>query len=69
LHDYSIFGGAAALERYAGRLAQGASECRQDPMQMLTDTRRIDTAEVIECFRPLSGWLSEQAKNRQCARE
>jgi peptidyl-dipeptidase A len=69
LNECSIFGSAAAGERYAQMLARGASEPWQDTMQKLTGTRRIDAAAITEYFQPLMGWLTEQNKNRQCGWE
>jgi peptidyl-dipeptidase A len=69
LYECSIFGSAAAGERFARMLAQGASEPWQDTMQMLTGTRRIDAAAIIEHFQPLMGCLGGQNKNRQCGWE
>jgi peptidyl-dipeptidase A len=69
LNECSIFGSAAAGERYAQMLARGASEPWQDTMQKLTGTRRIDAAAITEYFQPLMVWLTEQNKNRQCGWE
>jgi peptidyl-dipeptidase A len=69
LNECSIFGNAAAGERYAQMLARGASEPWQDTMEKLTGTRRIEAAAIIEYFQPLLGWLTEQNKNRQCGWE
>lgn len=69
LNECSIFGSAAAGERYAQMLARGASEPWQDTMQKLTGTRRIDAAAITEYFQPLMGWLTEQNKKRQCGWE
>jgi peptidyl-dipeptidase A len=68
-NECSIFGSAAAGERYAQMLALGASEPWQDAMQKLTGTRAIDAAAITEYFQPLMGWLTEQNKNRQCGWE
>lgn len=69
LNECSIFGSAAAGERFAQMLARGASEPWQDTMQKLTGTRRMDAAAISEYFQPLMGWLTEQNKNRQCGWE
>jgi len=69
LNECSIFGNAAAGERYAQMLALGASEPWQDAMEKLTGTRRIDAAAITEYFQPLMGWLTAQNKNRQCGWE
>jgi peptidyl-dipeptidase A len=69
LNECSIFGSAAAGERYAQMLARGASEPWQDTMQKLTGTRRIDAAAITEYFQPLMVWLTEQNKKRQCGWE
>ena len=69
LNECSIFGNAAAGERYAQMLAAGASEPWQDAMEKLTGSRRIDAAAITEYFQPLMGWLTEQNKNRQCSWE
>jgi peptidyl-dipeptidase A len=69
LHECSIFGSAAAGERYTQMLALGASEPWQDAMQQLTGTRAIDASAITEYFQPLMGWLTEQNKNRQCGWE
>jgi peptidyl-dipeptidase A len=69
LYECSIFGSAAAGERYAQMLALGASEPWPDALQKLTGTRRIDAAAITEYFQPLMGWLTEQNKNRQCGWE
>jgi len=66
LHECSVFGNEQAGRRYAAMLALGASQPWQDTFEKLTGTRRIDAGAIIEYFQPLTLWLKEQNKDRQC---
>ena len=43
-------------------LALGSSKAWQDVMEQLTGTRKMDATPMVDYFRPLNEWLTEQNK-------
>lgn len=66
LHECSVFGNAEAGRRFREMLAMGQSQPWQDTLEKLTGTRTMDAAAITEYFAPLSSWLEEQNKGKQC---
>lgn len=66
LHQCSIYGNRIAGKRFMDMLELGASRPWQDAFEKLTGTRRMDASAIIEYFQPLTSWLREQNRHRQC---
>jgi peptidyl-dipeptidase A len=66
LHECSIYGNKEAGRRLREMLALGASLPWQDALERLAGTRRMDASAIIDYFQPLTGWLEEQNRGRQC---
>ena len=60
LHRASIYGSEEAGRRLRAMLAMGQSREWPEALEALTGERRMDTAGLLEYFRPLERWLSEQ---------
>ncbi len=66
LHQCSIYGNKIAGKRFMDMLELGASRPWQDAFETLAGTRRMDASAIIEYFQPLTSWLGEQNRDRQC---
>jgi peptidyl-dipeptidase A len=66
LHECSVFGNAEAGKRFQEMLALGQSQPWQDTLEKLTGTRAMDASAITEYFKPLSQWLEEQNKGKEC---
>ncbi|MBV9695469.1 MAG: M2 family metallopeptidase [Gammaproteobacteria bacterium] len=66
LYECSVFGNAAAGEKFRAMLAAGASQPWQDTLEKLTGSRQIDAAAIGEYFQPLLEWLRQKNQNEQC---
>ena len=66
LHECSVYGNAAAGERFREMLALGQSQPWQDTLEKLTGTRQMDAAAITEYFGPLLVWLEEQNNGKTC---
>jgi len=66
LHECSIHGNTEAGRRLREMLMLGVSQPWQDALEKLAGTRRMDASAIIDYFQPLTGWLEEQNRGRQC---
>ena len=66
LHTCSIYGSEAAGEKLRAMLALGASKPWPDALEVLTGTREMDAAPLVEYFGPLMGYLQAQNEGRSC---
>lgn len=66
LHECSYYRNKSAGDKLGKLLALGASRPWQEALAQLTGTRAMDAAAISEYFSPLSNWLQEQNKNKQC---
>ena len=66
LHECSVYGNAEAGRRFQEMLAMGQSQPWQATLEKLTGTRSMDASAITEYFKPLSTWLGEQNKGKQC---
>ena len=66
LHECSIYGNKEAGARLKTLLEMGASKPWPDALAVLTGERQMDATALLDYFRPLQGWLSEQNKGRRC---
>jgi len=66
LHRCSFYGNKEVGERLNAMLEMGASRPWPDALEAFTGTREMSADALIEYFRPLSSWLEEQNKGRQC---
>lgn len=66
LHTCSIYGNEAAGKRFAEMMAMGMSRPWPEAFELVTGTRKMDGAALIEYFEPLRGWLKQANKGRQC---
>src|SRR5690606_49403 len=66
LHTCSIYGNKEAGERFAEMMALGMSRPWPEALEVVTGTRQMDGAALIEYFEPLRGWLKQANKGRQC---
>lgn len=66
LSECSIYNNKAAGERLGNVLAMGASKPWHDAMQALTGQRSMDASALLEYFKPLQNWLSQENANKQC---
>jgi peptidyl-dipeptidase A len=60
LHRRSIFGSRAAGDRLGAMLAMGRSRPWPEALEVVTGSRSIDGAALLEYFAPLQVWLDEQ---------
>lgn len=67
LQACSIAGNAEAGRRLQAMMARGASQPWQRTLQELTGQNDFDAAPMLEYFAPLSQWLAEQNRGRDCA--
>ncbi|HEX8224246.1 MAG TPA: M2 family metallopeptidase [Allosphingosinicella sp.] len=66
LHRCSFYGNKEVGRRLNEMLAMGASRPWPDALEAFTGTREMSGAAMLEYFRPLTGWLREQNRGRQC---
>lgn len=66
LHECSIYGSQAAGEKMAAMLSMGASQPWPDALEVLTGSRQMDAAPMIEYFQPLMAHLQAQNAGRSC---
>jgi peptidyl-dipeptidase A len=66
LHECSVYGNTEAGRRFQEMLAMGQSQPWQVTLEKLTGTRSMDASAIAEYFKPLSSWLQEQNKGKQC---
>lgn len=66
LHRCSFYGDKAVGAKLDAMLAMGASKPWPDALEAFTGKREIDGQALLDYFAPLSAWLEEQNKGRQC---
>ena len=66
LHRCSFYGNKRVGARLNAMLAMGASKPWPDALQAFTGSREISGKPMLRYFAPLSRWLAEQNKGRQC---
>jgi peptidyl-dipeptidase A len=66
LDQCSIADDARAGEKLRAMLALGGSKPWPDAMEALGAGRKADAGPMLEYFAPLSAWLKEQNKGKQC---
>jgi peptidyl-dipeptidase A len=66
LHECSVYGNKAAGDKLKAMLALGASKPWPEAMELLTGTREMDGAALLEYFGPLKTYLDEQNAGRTC---
>ena len=66
LHTCSVYGSTAAGDNLKAMLAMGASKPWPDALEALTGTRQMSAEPLVEYFEPLSKYLAEQNKDREC---
>jgi peptidyl-dipeptidase A len=66
LHRCSFYGNKEVGRRLNEMLAMGGSRPWPDALEAFTGTREMSGAAMLEYFRPLSAWLKEQNRGRQC---
>lgn len=66
LHRCSIYGNKAVGEKFNAMLTAGASKPWPDTLELFTGARQMDASAMVEYFDPLTAWLKEQNKGREC---
>jgi peptidyl-dipeptidase A len=66
LHTCSIFNSKEAGAKLQAMLELGASSPWPDALEVVTGTRTMDAAPLLEYFEPLQGYLTEQNAGRTC---
>jgi peptidyl-dipeptidase A len=66
LHQCSVYGSKEAGEKLRAMLALGSSKPWSDALELLTGTRQMDAAPLVEYFEPLARYLAEQNQGRTC---
>lgn len=66
LHRCSFYGDKAVGERLNAMLAMGASRPWPDALEAFTGSREISGKPMIRYFAPLTRWLEQQNRGRQC---
>jgi peptidyl-dipeptidase A len=66
LHRCSFYGNKEVGERLNAMLSMGLSRPWPEALEAFTGTREMSAEALLEYFRPLSGWLQEQNRGRQC---
>ena len=66
LHECSFYGNKAAGAKFQAMLSKGASQPWQSTMKELTGSEKMDASAVLEYFKPLQGWLTQQNEGKTC---
>lgn len=66
LHACSVYGNAEAGKRFMDMLAAGASQPWPQTLELLTGSRQMSAAPLIEYFQPLMIYLRTQNESRSC---
>jgi peptidyl-dipeptidase A len=66
LHRCSFYGNKAVGERLNAMLAMGASRPWPDALEAFTGSREISGKPMIRYFAPLTRWLQQQNRGKQC---
>jgi peptidyl-dipeptidase A len=67
LNECSIYGNTDAGRKFGAMLTKGASQPWQDTLYELTGTREMDASAILDYFKPLRGWLTQQNKGHTCS--
>ncbi|XP_060812411.1 angiotensin-converting enzyme-like [Bombus pascuorum] len=62
LHECDIYNNKAAGNLLKSMLELGASKPWQDAMEKITGQKNMDSAGLLEYFKPLTDWLTEENK-------
>ncbi|WP_054113135.1 M2 family metallopeptidase [Marinagarivorans algicola] len=66
ISDCSIYGSKEAGKQLGDVLAMGASQPWPKAMQTMTGQPHMDASALLEYFKPLQQWLSQENADRQC---
>ena len=66
LHECSFFGSKEAGAELWKMLSMGASRPWPDALEAMTGQRQMDGSALLEYFKPLQGWLSQQNQGQKC---
>ncbi|HEX2164688.1 MAG TPA: M2 family metallopeptidase, partial [Thermoanaerobaculia bacterium] len=66
LNRCTIFGSKEAGEKLERMLAMGQSRPWPEALEAIAGTRQMDAGALLDYFAPLSAWLEEQNRGRQC---
>jgi peptidyl-dipeptidase A len=66
LHRCSLYGQKAVGRKLEAMLAMGQSRPWPEAMAAFTGEKRGDGSAILEYFRPLDAWLTEQNKGQSC---
>lgn len=66
LHTCSVYGNAAAGEKFWAMLQRGNSQPWQLTLKELTGTEQMDASAILDYFAPLKTWLDQQNAGRDC---
>jgi peptidyl-dipeptidase A len=66
LHRCSFYGNKEVGAKLNAMLEMGASKPWPDALEAFTGSREMSGEAMLEYFRPLSVWLEQQNKGRQC---
>jgi peptidyl-dipeptidase A len=66
LHRCSFYGNKEVGKRLDAMLAMGASKPWPDALEVFTGSREMSGDALLEYFRPLSTWLQQQNRGKQC---
>ncbi|MGC4117948.1 MAG: M2 family metallopeptidase [Myxococcales bacterium] len=66
LHTCSIYGNKEAGKKLQALLALGASKPWPQALESMTGEKQMDATAIVDYFAPLSKWLAEQNKGKQC---
>ena len=66
LHRCSVYGQKEMGEKFQTMLAMGQSKPWPDALEAFTGERRTDASGVVDYFKPLDVWLTQQNKGEHC---
>ncbi|ESQ92710.1 peptidyl-dipeptidase A [Asticcacaulis sp. AC460] len=69
LHRCSIYGERAVGAKLNAMLEMGQSKPWPEALEAFTGQREMDATAIIEYFKPLDAWLTEQNKGEKCGWE
>jgi peptidyl-dipeptidase A len=69
LHRCSIYGSKEAGQKLMAMLKLGRSRPWADALETLTGERKMDATAIIDYYKPLTDWLTEQNKGETCGWE
>jgi peptidyl-dipeptidase A len=66
LHRCTIYGNAAAGEKFKKMLEMGTSRPWPEALEVVTGQRQMDATALVDYFAPLKTWLDQQNQGKQC---